>query len=300
MIFLASIAALGTATCWALSSIISSTATRHFGAIRFTRTRYLIVLAPMLLLSFFLGNWSNWSLSFYLLMGLSGLSGVFLGDTLLFAGYARLGPRLGTVIFSSAAPITEIMNWIWLGTAFNATKVLGIFLISAGVMTAIFFGKRHGPVHKLESLAGPLWLGLIVMFGAAFLQALGTIIAKPVLDAGLDPFTGAAWRVLVSVVAYGVLTLVPAAITRAEDHGPYTPRMTALTALSGTLGMLIGMTLFIWALSIGDAGIVAAVASTSPLIQLPILWIVTRQAPTLGAWCGSALAVFGGVLIVLH
>ena len=66
-------------------------------------------------------------------------------------------------------------------------------------MTAIFFGKRHGPVHKLESLNGPLWIGLTVMLLSALCQAIGTIIAKPALDMGLDPFSGASWRVAISV-----------------------------------------------------------------------------------------------------
>ena len=29
------------------------------------------------------------------------------------------------------------------------------------------------------------------------------------------------------------------------------------------------------------------------LVQLPILWLLTRQAPTVGAWAGSGLAVLG-------
>ena len=300
MLFIASLAAFGTANCWALSAIISSTATRHFGAIRFARTRYLLVLGPMLLLAFVFGDWSHWTTEAFIFMGLSGLLGVFLGDTLLFAGHARLGPRLGSVIFSTAAPMTEVLNWLVLGSTFNLLKLLGILVISTGVMTAIFFGKRHGPVHKLESLNGPLWIGLTVMLLSALCQAIGTIIAKPALDMGLDPFSGASWRVAISVLAYlALMVLVPTSWTRSEDHGPYTPKMTGLAALSGTLGMLIGMTLFIWALSIGDAGIVAAVASTAPLVQLPILWVLTRQAPTIGAWAGSGLAVLGGVMIVL-
>ena len=266
MLFIASLAAFGTATCWALSAIISSTATRHFGAIRFARTRYLLVLGPMLLLAFVFGDWSNWTTEAFIFMGLSGLLGVFLGDTLLFAGHARLGPRLGSVVFSTAAPMTELLNWLVLGSSFNLLKLLGILVISTGVMTAIFFGKRHGPVHKLESLNGPLWIGLTVMLLSALCQAIGTIIAKPALDMGLDPFSGASWRVAISVLAYlALMVLVPTSWTRSEDHGPYTPKMTGLAALSGSLGMLIGMTLFIWALSIGDAGIVAAVASTAPL-----------------------------------
>ena len=91
-----------------------------------------------------------------------------------------------------------------------------------------FLGKRHGPVHKLELLNGPLWIGLTVMLLSALCRAIGTIIAKPALDMGLDPFSGASWRVAISVLAYlALMVLVPTSWTRsrswllhAENDGP--------------------------------------------------------------------------------
>ena len=92
------------------------------------------------------------------------------------------------------------------------------------------------------------------------------------LGHGARPFSGASWRVAISVLAYlALMVLVPTSwmrkigrswVLHAENDWPSRVQF-------GTLGMLIGMTLFIWALSIGDAGIVAAVASTAPLVQLP-------------------------------
>jgi drug/metabolite transporter (DMT)-like permease len=36
------------------------------------------------------------------------------------------------------------------------------------------------------------------------------------------------------------------------------------------------------------------------VIILPLLWLRTRQRPTLLSWCGAALAVLGLALIFLH
>ena len=295
--FLALLAAFGTATSWATSSILSSVAVRHFGAIRFARTRYFFVIIPMLLLTWWVGDFTSMGAQGYLLMAVSGFFGIFLGDTLLFSGVGRLGPRLSHVIFTTAAPMVELLSWAFLGTEFSALKLLGILLITMGVMIAILFGKRQGDVTRFENLHGPLWLGVAIMLAAAAFQAIGTVIAKPVLDAGADPLTASTWRVLIALVFYALLLLAPRAWTRGGDHGPYTTNMTLIAFASGMAGMAIGITLFLYALKIGDPGVVSAVAGASPLVQLPLLWIITRQAPALGAWAGSGLAVMGVALI---
>ena len=69
--------------------------------------------------------------------------------------------------------------------------------------------------------------------------------------------------------------------------------------LSGTIGMVIGKTLVLVALSEGDPGIVSGLVSTSPVIQLPLIWLVTRERPALGAWLGAVAAAAGTAAIVV-
>lgn len=52
------------------------------------------------------------------------------------------------------------------------------------------------------------------------------------------------------------------------------------------------------ALTGGDPGIVSVLVSTSPAIQLPLIWLVTRERPAAGAWGGAVLAAVGTALIV--
>ncbi|NNF11059.1 MAG: EamA family transporter, partial [Acidimicrobiia bacterium] len=53
------------------------------------------------------------------------------------------------------------------------------------------------------------------------------------------------------------------------------------------------------ALSGGDPGIVSVLVATSPVLQLPLIWLVTRERPATGAWTGALLATLGTGLIVL-
>jgi drug/metabolite transporter (DMT)-like permease len=63
--------------------------------------------------------------------------------------------------------------------------------------------------------------------------------------------------------------------------------------------MVIGKTLVLIALGNGDPGIVSVLVSTSPVMQLPLIWLVTRERPAAGAWMGAALASAGTAMIVI-
>jgi uncharacterized membrane protein len=64
--------------------------------------------------------------------------------------------------------------------------------------------------------------------------------------------------------------------------------------------MGLGMTLILQALHTGNAGMVAIWSSVSPVLLLPLLWLVYRRRLATGAWAGAALTVLGGALIWLH
>ena len=66
----------------------------------------------------------------------------------------------------------------------------------------------------------------------------------------------------------------------------------------GVLGIGLGMTLFLIALTLTDAAVVATLSSMTPVALLPLIWIVTRQRPALLAWVGAGLAGLGTALLL--
>ena len=67
---------------------------------------------------------------------------------------------------------------------------------------------------------------------------------------------------------------------------------------NSVLSMVLGMTLILQALKHGDAGMVAVLSSVSPVLVLPLLWLVYKRSPALGAWLGAALTMLGTILIL--
>ena len=98
------LAALGAATCWALTGIISAGPANHLGALAFNRARQVFVTGLLALYVLASGTWRELDAGAVGPLLLSGFIGIFIGDTLLFATLNRVGPRrsgpvrLGSVV----------------------------------------------------------------------------------------------------------------------------------------------------------------------------------------------------------
>ncbi len=287
------LAALGTATCWATTGIIASDAIRVLGAFHFNLARQgfvTLILAGIVLAS---GSLVLPGPEGVALLALSGLVGILLGDTFNFAAVGRLGPRRAGAVFALNAPMAAVLGWLVLGEGLGGQAVLGIIVTIAGVALAIL-GRPGEGAHRFEELRGQFRTGLLFGLCAALGQATGALIARPYMAGGLDPYLGSLLRVGASGLAMGLVATLPFA--------PRTPvawpgKVLILTAATAVIGLLLGMTLFLYALQGSQTGIIATLSATSPVIILPLLWLRTGQRPSAKSWAGAGLAVLGLALI---
>ena len=104
---LAALAAL----CWAVGSLFSANASSSMGAFAFTRWRLFFALTLLWVLAAFTGQWRSLDGPAVGLLVVSGLIGIFIGDTALFACMNRLGPRRSGVIFATHALFSAVLAW---------------------------------------------------------------------------------------------------------------------------------------------------------------------------------------------
>jgi drug/metabolite transporter (DMT)-like permease len=286
-------AALGTATCWATTGILASDAIRALGAFHFNLIRLVFVtllLSGIVMASgtLALPDWPT-----VLVLAVSGVVGILLGDTLNFAAVGRLGPRRAGAVFALNAPMAAILGWLILGERLGWQAALGIGVTVAGVALAIL-GRTAEGAHRLEQVSGALRVGVLFGLGAALGQAAGALIARPYMAGGLDPYVASLLRVGASGLAMGLVMPLPAAPPWPKA---IPPKVLVLTALTALIGLLLGMTLFLFALKGSETGIIATLSATSPVIILPLLWLRTGQRPSAKSWAGATLAVVGLALI---
>ncbi|MGF1768108.1 DMT family transporter [Enterovibrio makurazakiensis] len=287
--------ALAAAFLWGISSLISVTPARHLGSFAYSRWRMACVSIMLSLLALFTGGWATITSDIWWPMAVSGLIGIFIGDTALFGCMNRIGPRRSGLLYSCHAGFSALLG-IWLfGETLQGIRLVGAILVFSGVMIAVFF-RQSGNAHQWEETKGSLGVAIALGLTAALCQSLGGVIAKPVLTGNVDPIAASAIRMIAAFTAHGILVLLQVRV--AQPVNPINWRIFGMVVVNGFLAMAVGMTLIMYALKWGEVGMVALLSSTTPVMVLPLIWLFTKVRPSPSAWIGAALAVTGAGLIV--
>lgn len=292
------LAAIGAALCWAATGLLSQYPAQILGPFAFNRLRQGAVAVVLALVVLLTGRWHGVSESQFVTLALSGVIGIFLGDLMLYFSLLRLGPRRAGALFALNAPISAVLGWAFLGEDLSVAATAGIVLATMGVALAVLGRPGRSGEHRFEAVKGAIWIGVSFGVIAATGQAIGSIIARPVMAAGFDPVVASMIRLGVAVTCLILLMMLP--IRAVKPQGPLTGRVACLTILSGFLAMGVGMTLLMFALQGGKVGIVATLSALSPVLILPIIWAVTGARPSATSWLGALAAVAGMALIFLR
>ena len=221
----------------------------------------------------------------------SAVTGIMLATSTYIASIHAAGPRITALLFSLTSPFALLLGYVFLGETVTLTQSAGIALILSGIVLAILAEKAGD-----STLRRPLWQGIALGVVTAMGQAMGSLLARPAMEQGVEPFTAMAIRSGLGLVFFTAIMVLPMA--RAVTLPA--PRDLLRVGVSAVMGMYLGMTLMMAALATGDVGIVATLTSTTPILILPLLWFTTRRAPGLWAWAGAVLAVAGTALISLQ
>jgi len=290
--------ALLAAFSWSIASLISTDIIRNIGSLNFNRLRLIFVSLMLVSYAYYQNTWDTINVEYLNLIILSGIVGIFIGDTFLFIALKRIGPRRNNILFSLAAPFTVVLNIIILQQKMTNLEILGCILVFFGVVVAIAYGNNKKNKHRWELIEGSIKFGIVMAISAALCQSIGLIIIKPILNQGADPIAAAAIRTTIS--AFLLSFTFVSSFNKVSSSLFFNPIIILKIILSGFLGMALGMSLLLISLQKADAGIVATLSSTGPIMILFILWIYTKKIPALGAWIGTIIAIFGTGLIFIN
>ena len=290
--------ALAAALTWAIASLISVDVARALGGIAFNRIRLIIVTFMLLIYAYFTNGWSSININLLSTIIVSGFIGVFLGDTLLFLALKTIGPRRNNILFALAAPFTVMLNIFVLKKDMTIYEISGCIIVFIGVIIAIIYGTEKTNYHRWEKIEGSIKIGIFFGVLAALCQAIGIILMKPILDQGADPIASASIRTGISAIFLAITYFIPHDIFK--NKVKIDTILLIKIIISGFTGMALGMSLLLIALQKGDAGIVATLSSTSPIMILFLIWFITNKIPILGAWIGSIIAIIGAGLIFIN
>lgn len=291
---LGDVSCLAAAAFWALAVTLFRRPIARFGAqaVNLGKNTIAAVLLGLTVLAAgqmaSLGEASGRSLG---LVAASGLVGMTLGDTALFAAVARLGAHRSLLLQTLAPVFTALLAWMIRGELVGPIQLAGSAAILAGIALVVSQrGKQEHPKKPVDLLG--LLYGLIAAFG----QGAGVVLAK----SGMEevPFLPAAFLRLVAAAAG--LVLVMLLWGRGRVIGEIlAPRGLRAIAGPALLGTYVAVLLMMLGIALAPASIAAVLLATSPVFSLFVDAKVEGTPIEARGLGGTALAVVGVALITV-
>jgi len=305
--------AVTAALCSALSSMFLSELKGRVPLLQLARWQMLATFVMTGSVSLAIGGWHTIGpREFWLLAG-SSFAGISIASTTYFATIYSVGPRITALLFSLTSPFALALGYLVLGETISRWQALGVALVLAGIVLAIGMPRRFlkrgelapampvvtpstVPVSTVPGppLTGRMGPGIALGVTTALGQAIGTLLARPAMAAGVEPFSAMALRSGLAVILFIALTATPFGKGKREAVQFGTVGLAVLSAFVGTS---LGMSCLMAALRTGNVGIISTLSSMTPVIILPMVWLRSSQRPTTAAWAGALLAIAGTALI---
>lgn len=296
MPYLGEIAALVTAFCWSMTSIIFTAAGKRIGSLQVNlyRLPIAIVLLAVTYTVIFGDFTVRWQPALWL--AVSGVIGLAIGDTFLFQAFVLIGSRLSMLLLSLAPPMTVILAFFFLGEVVSFTGILGIIITIAGVSWVVAERTPDAFGQKTRVSWNGVFFGVMASLG----QAVGLIFAKKGLVPEMNPLFATLIRMFSAAIILWPLTLLMGRVKTPREL--FSQDRTALKlVLAGVVfGPFLGVTLSLISVKYTDTGVAATLMSIVPVLMIPLVIILEKEKPTWRAVLGAVIAVAGVALIFLR
>ena len=222
-----------------------------------------------------------------LLLLMSGVVGIGLGDTAYFATVNALGARQALLLEMLAPPMAALMSLVFLQEQLSALAWLGMALTLTGVIWVV---SERSPKMQGFSSKAMVTRGIVLGIVAALSQSIGSVLSRAALaDTTVDPLWSTLLRLSAGLVCIGGLLL-----WRRQEQSFTRPswRLLGGVAIAAFFGTYLAIWLQQIALKYSPAGIAQSLLATSPIMVLPMALVIGERI-TLRAVCGAIVALAG-------
>jgi drug/metabolite transporter (DMT)-like permease len=295
-------AAVATSCLWTLSSIFFTSAGRKIGPLSLNAYRSLMAVGFLLATHFlfiegFLPVATNTQ---WFWMGLSGIVGLGIGDSGLFAAYILMGPRRTLLVMALSPIFAVVCAYLMLGEILPSLAMIGIAITLGGVMLVILEGeKRSGelPLSRKLKTYGVSF----ALIGAAG-QGIGLVLAKVGIysnpGTALNPLSATLMRMILGAFSVWMVMLLGGRLVELRKALSNRKGM-GLTVVAAIAGPFLGVTFSMVAVTYAQAGVAQTLMSLGPVIIIPLVWVLYHQRTSWQGTIGALIAVIGVPILFL-
>lgn len=303
------VAALGTAICWAVTSLSFEAAGRRVGSLSVNLIRLILALVMFAVYGlavhgapFPVGAGRH----VWIWLSLSGLVGFVMGDLFLFQAFVDVGARTAMLIYSLVPPMTAVIGRLVLDERLTPAQLLAMGLTVCGVVIVTTKRTSEGggaaaatysenAPRAVETASRPhvvrgIWFAILGSLG----QALGLVLSRYGAPE-YDPFAATQIRTLVGLAGFSVLFFVTHRWGRVAAAFRDVRAMRHI-ARGALFGPFLGVSLGLAAAQRAGTGIASTIIATVPVILIPVSIFVLKERISIREVVGACLAV-GGVAL---
>ena len=305
MPYFGEMAALGTALCWSLTSLFFMESGKRIGAFRVNNIRLIMasLIYCVILLIVYGSIWPvEISLSQLSILALSAFIGLVIGDLAGFKALVMIGPRLGTLLWSTAPVMVVVIAWIFLGEQLHPVQLGGIGMTLAGVAWVVTERQSKNQADNSVRLdRKTMMIGIGLGLVAAFGQGAGLVLSKQAMLYSGDqiPAMPASFvRMLSAMVMSWMITGFRGKI-RHTLRAIGDKKAMAFSSGGAFFGPFLGVWLSMVAIVHIEAGIAATLNAMTPIMILPLVTLFYKEKVSLRAYLGAIVSVGGVVVLIL-
>jgi drug/metabolite transporter (DMT)-like permease len=295
-------AAVAASFLWTASSIFFTSAGKRIGWLSINAYRTVIAIALLAVTQIIiLGTVMPLaSLGQWFWMGLSGIVGLGIGDSGLFAAYLTIGPRRSLLLMALAPIFAAVGAYLMLGETIPELAIVGIIITLIGVVMVILESEERSGEPWISSglRASGVMFGLVAAGG----QGVGLVLAKKGIDlipgVTLNPVSATLMRLFLGALFIWVVVLV---LGRMPEVLRAARNMAAIrdTAAASLVGPYLGIIFSMVAVTLTETGVAQTLLSLMPVMIIPVVWILYGQRTSWRGIMGAVVAVLGVALIFI-
>ncbi len=282
-------AALISAAAWAIGAVLYKKFGENVSSLGMNLAKgaiNLVLLAVSLLL---LGS-GHMDVNTFVLLGVSGLVGISLGDTFFFEALQKLGPHVLVVLSLLGQVLTVLFAIVFLGEHLTVSMWVGVLMVLGGIAFVVY--TRVSATTRKNSVGGIVYGVLSVLCMSA-----SVIIAKKGLtevSALQATFVRMLWGTA-GLLAWGLATRQIGAWVEPFKEMKLMKNFFLLVCLV-SFG---GFWLFHVAVKNVEVSVANTLSSTEPLFVIPLAALFLKERVTWSAVTGTMVSVTGIVLLCL-
>lgn len=293
MKYLGEIFALITALGWATSSLFFEKASKRADSFSVNVIRLFIGILFLGVFSFgergvFLpvdSTLHNWKY-----LGISGVIGLFLGDIFLYEAYVLIGARLCMLFMTMTPLIVGVFGYLFLNETLNLLQIIAMLITCSGVLLVVIKPKNNNETTTLSS-KGILYISMATIF-----EAIGIVFTK-LGSAGYNPSSSTQIRMICALVVFLIFMSIRGYWKKVIGVARSWQNLVLIAG--GTITATAGITFLVAALNLGHVGIISTISSTSPILIIPLSYLVFKEKIKMKEILGACISVLGIALFFL-